>query len=130
MPYARWTQKTVNLRGTDLQNFFLKSFRQWRGAPLVMLDPFGQRCFEQLAAQLIAGQPDRLEHRQHFHRIINDFRPRTFGRTGGERTVQEPQGGFAMITARGAKLIQDEPLVRTTGALIAAVNADQGLAFG
>lgn len=95
-----------------------------------MFDPFGQCCFQKFAAQLIALQPDRLEHRQHFQRIVNEFRSRTFGRRGGQWTVQQPQSGFAMITARGAKLIEDEPPVRTTGALIAAVNAGQGLAFG
>jgi len=35
-----------------------------------------------------------------------------------------------MIPASSAKLIQDARLVRTTGALIAAVDAGQGLAFG
>ena len=35
-----------------------------------------------------------------------------------------------MIPARDAKLVEDARLVRPTGALIAAVNAGQGLAFG
>ena len=35
-----------------------------------------------------------------------------------------------MITAGGAKLVEDARLVRPTGALIAAVDAGQGLAFG
>jgi hypothetical protein len=35
-----------------------------------------------------------------------------------------------MIPARGAKLIEDARFVRTTGSLIAAVDADQRLAFG
>ena len=95
-----------------------------------MFEPFGQRRLQEFAAQLFAGQPDGLEYGQHFHRIVNDFRPGPLGRPGGERTVQQPQSGFAMIPARGAKLIEDEPLVRTTGALVAAVNAGQRLPFG
>jgi len=35
-----------------------------------------------------------------------------------------------MITSGGAKLVENARLVRPTGALIAAVNAGQGLAFG
>jgi hypothetical protein len=94
-----------------------------------MCEPFGQRRPEQLATQLIAGQPDGLEHRQHFRRIIDAFRTRPFRRPAAQRPVQQPQGGFAMIPTRGAKLIENARFVRTTGALIAAVNADQRLAF-
>ena len=85
---------------------------------------------KQLAAQLVAGEPDGLEHRQHFDRSVSDFWTGAFGRCGGQRPVQQPQGGFAMITAGGAKLIEDARLVRPTGTLIAAVNAGQGLPFG
>jgi hypothetical protein len=130
MLYARRSQEAIDLRGTDRQEFFLKSFRQWRGAPLVMFEPFGQRRLEQLAAQLIAGQPNGLEHGQHLGRIVAGFGAGPFGRRRGQRTVQQPQGGFAMITAGGAKLIEDARLVRTTGPLIAAVNLGKGLAFG
>ena len=130
MLHARGPQEAVNLRGTDLQKFLPKSFRQRRGAPLVMFQPFGQRRLEQLAAQLVAGQPDGLEHRQHRDGIVDDFGSAPFGRGRGQRTVQEPQGGFAMIPAHGAKLIKDARLVRTTGALVAAVNTGQRLAFG
>ena len=52
------------------------------------------------------------------------------GRGRGPWPVQEPQRGWAMITARGAKLIEEARLVRTTGARIAAGDAGQGLAFG
>ncbi len=38
--------------------------------------------------------------------------------------------GLAMVTAGGAKLLEDARLVRTTGPLVAAVDASQGLAFG
>ena len=68
--------------------------------------------------------------RQHLDRIVGDFGAGVFGRARGQRMVQEPQSGFAMITAGGAKLIEDARLVRTTGALIAAVDAGEGLAFG
>jgi hypothetical protein len=95
-----------------------------------MLEPFGQRRLEEFAAQLVAGQPDGLEHGQHLARIVGDFGAAAFGRSGGQWTVQEPQRGFPMIPAGGAKLIEDARLVRPTGALIAAVNAGQGLAFG
>ncbi len=47
-----------------------------------------------------------------------------------ERTVQKPQGGFAMVAAVEAELLQDAGLVGTTGALIAAVDSRQILAFG
>ena len=130
MLHTRRTQEPVNLCGTDLQQFLLISFGQRRGAPLVMSEPFRQRRFEQLAAQLIAGQPDRLEHRRHHGGIVEDFRPGALGRSGAQGTVQKPQSGFAMIPAGGAKLIEDALLVRTTGALIATVNAGQRLAFG
>jgi hypothetical protein len=100
------------------------------GAPLVMFQPLGQRRLEEFAAQLVAGQPDALEHRQHRDRIVADFGPAAFGRSRGQRPVQEPQRGFAMIPARGAKLVEDARLVRPTGALVAAVNAGQGRAFG
>ena len=135
---ARRGLEAVNLRGTDPQKFFLKSFRQRRAAPLVMCKPLGQRRLQKFAAQLVAGQPHRLEHRPHFQgwkdttresfgphlrRIVNDFGPRAPGRRGGQRTVQEPQGGFAMIPAGGAKLIEDARLVRPTGALITTVDA-------
>jgi hypothetical protein len=47
-----------------------------------------------------------------------------------QRPVEEAQGAFAMITAGGAKLVEDALLVRPTGTLIAAVDAGEGLAFG
>jgi hypothetical protein len=65
MLHARRAQQALDLRRTHLQDFFLKSFRDRREAPLVMCEPFGQRRPQQLATQLVAGQPDRLEHRQH-----------------------------------------------------------------
>ena len=95
-----------------------------------MFQPFRECRLEQFAAQLVAGQPYGLEHRQHLDRIVGDFRAAAFGPPRGQRTVQEPQSGFAMITAGGAKLIKDARLVRPTGTLIAAVNPGQGLAFG
>ena len=107
-----------------------KSFGQRRGAPLLVFEPFGQRRFEQLAAQLITGQPNGLEHRQHLARIVSAFGAGPFGWRGGPRVVQEPQGGFAMIPAGGAKLIEDARLVRPTGALVAAVDLGERLAFG
>lgn len=112
------------------QQFFLNSLRQRRGAPLVMLEPFRQRRLEQLAAQWIAGQPHRLEHQQDDDRIVSAFGTGPLGRRSRQRTMQEPQGGFAMITAGRAKLIKDARPMRTTGALMAAVRAGQGLAFG
>lgn len=130
MPHARRTQKAADLGGTDLPQSFLKGFRQRRAAPLVVFEPDGQRRLEQLAAQLTARQPHGLEHRQHLGRLIDDFGAAAFGRGTGQRTVQKPQGGFAMITAQGAKLIKDQLLVRTTGAPIAAADAGQRLAFG
>jgi hypothetical protein len=44
--------------------------------------------------------------------------------------MEQPQGGFAMITAVEAILVEDAALVRTTGALIATVNFGEILAFG
>jgi len=95
-----------------------------------MRQPFGQRRLEPLAAQLVAGQPDGLKHRQHHDGIIDDFGPAPFGRCRAQRTVQQPQGGFGMIPAQGAKRRQDARLVRRTGPLAAAVDARQTLAFG
>ena len=95
-----------------------------------MFQPFRQRGLEQLATELITGQPDRLEHRQHLGRIIRAFGAGPLGRRGRPRTVQEPQRGFAMLPAGGAKLVEDARLVRPTGALIAAVDLGEGLAFG
>src|SRR5437667_9197884 len=119
----RRTEPAVALRGADRQEVFLKRFGQRRGAPLVMVAPFRQSRLEEFAAQLVAGQPDGLEHRQNFNGIAGAFWPGPFGRRRGQRTVHKPQGGFAMITAGGAKLVEDARLVRPTGALIAAVNA-------
>jgi hypothetical protein len=130
MLHTRGSQEAVDLRGTDLQQLFPKSFRQWGRAPLVMFEPCGQRRLKQLAAELVAGQPDGFEHRQHLGGFIEEFGARAFGRRGAQRTVQQPQGGLAMISAGGAKLIEDARLVRPTGARIAAVHAGQGLAFG
>jgi len=96
----------------------------------MVFKPDRQRRLEQFAAQLVARQPHRLEHGQEFRRIINDFRPGTFGRPAAQRTVQQPQGGFAMIPAVEAKLIEDAALVRTTGALITAVDLGEILALG
>jgi len=50
MLHTRWPEQPVDLRGADAQKFFLKSFGQRRAAPLLMLQPFGQRRLEQLAA--------------------------------------------------------------------------------
>ena len=96
----------------------------------MMFEPFGQRRLEELAAELVAGQPDGLEHRQHCGGFVEKFGPRAFGRRGAQRTVQEPQGGFAMITAGGAKPVEDARLMRTTSAAVAAVVAGERLAFG
>ncbi|HEX7858956.1 MAG TPA: hypothetical protein VF773_01375, partial [Verrucomicrobiae bacterium] len=60
----------------------------------------------------------------------NPFWSGPFSRPGRERTVQQPQSCFAMITARGAELIEDAPLVQTPSALIAPVDAGQRLPFG
>ena len=70
MLHPRRTQQAVDLRGADRPQFFLKRFRPRRGAPPVMFEPFGQRRPEQLAAQLIAGQPHGLEHRRDDDRIV------------------------------------------------------------
>ena len=115
---------------TDLQEFFLKSLRERCGAPLVVFEPFGQRRLEQFAAELITGQPNRLEHRQHLGWWVDDFRSRAGWWLAGNRTVQKPQGGFAMISAGGAKLVENARLVRSSGSLVTAVNAGQGLALG
>src|SRR5437667_8413471 len=130
MLHARGLQQPVDLRRTDLEQLFLKSLREPRRAPLVTFKPFGQRRFEQLAAELITGQPDHLQHRQNLGGFVNDFRSRPPGRRARQWTVQKPQRGFAMITASGAKLVEDALFVRTTSTLITAVNAGQGLAFG
>ena len=130
MLHPRRTGQPVDLRGTDPQKFFPKSFGQRRGAPLVMCQPFGQRRLEEFAAQRVAGQPDAFEHRQHRDRLVDDFGAVPFGRCGAQWPVQQPQSGFGMIPAQGSKLRQDARLVRTTGALVAAVNTGQTLAFG
>lgn len=57
------------------------------------------------------------------------FGPDRFG-DAVDNGGQEPQSGFPMVTARGAKLIKDAPLVRAPGALIAPVDAGQRLPFG
>jgi hypothetical protein len=82
------------------------------------------------AAKLITGQPERLEHRQDDGGFVEEFGTGALGRRGAQRTVQQPQGGLAMITAGGAKLIEEARLVRTTDTAVAAVDAGQGLAFG
>jgi hypothetical protein len=64
MPHARGLQQPVNLRRADRQKFFLNCCGQRRLMPLVMFEPFAQRRLEQLAALLVAGQPDRLEDGQ------------------------------------------------------------------
>jgi len=129
MPHAHGLQQPVNLRRADRQQFFLNCCGQRRLTPLVMFEPFAQRRLEQLAARLVAGQPDRLEHGQQHRRIINDFGAGSLLDIHCQRTVQQPQGGFAMITAVEAKLVQDAALVRTTGALITAMDFGEILAF-
>ena len=96
----------------------------------MVFEPFGQRRFKQFAAELITGQPNRFEHRQYLRRWVEDFGARACWWSGGQRTVQKPQGGFAMISAGGAKLIENARLVRSSGSLVTAVNAGQGLALG
>ena len=130
MPEASRPEQAVYLCRADRQQFFLNRFGQRRGAPLVMLQPFGQRGLEQLAAQLVAGQPHRLEHGQQFRRLIDDFGAGAFAGGAAQRTVQQSQGGFAMITAIEAKLVENAALVRTTGALITTVDFGEILAFG
>ena len=65
-----------------------------------------------------------------FAGVVDDFGAGAFGRRGGQWPVQEPQSCLAVITAGGAKLVEDARLVRPTGALIAAVAAGEGLTFG
>jgi len=96
----------------------------------MVFEPDRQGGFEEFAAQLIARQPHRLEHRQQFGRITDDFRAGSFTNPAAQRTVQQPQGGFAMIPAVEAKLVENAALVRTTGALLTAVSLRQILAFG
>ncbi len=96
----------------------------------MVIEPLRQCRLEQFAAELVAGQPDGFEHGPDLARIIKDLGPRAGRRGRRQGTVQQPQSGFAMITAGGAKFIQDERLMRTTGSLITAVNAGQRLAFG
>ena len=67
-----------------------------------MPQPFGQRRLEQLAAQLVAGQPEDFEHPPHGRWIVGDFRPGALGGRRGQWTVQKPQGSFVMVTAGGA----------------------------
>ena len=67
---------------------------------------------------------------QRFQSRIDDFGAGPFGRCRAQRPVQQPQGGLAMITAGGAKLLKNALLVRTTGALVAPVDASQILALG
>ena len=55
---------------------------------------------------------------------------RTLDLPAAQRTVQQPQRDFAMIPAVEAKLVEDEALVRPTGALIAAVDLGEILPFG
>jgi hypothetical protein len=90
----------------------------------------GQHCLEEFATGPVAEQPDGLEHGQHLRRLVGALGARALGRPRGQWTVDQPQGGFAMIAAGGAKLIEDARLVRSTGAAVAAVNAGQSLAFG
>ena len=93
--------------------------------------PFGHRGAEQFAAELIAGEPNDLERGAQHARIVNGFRagPLSVNRSA-EGTIQQPEGTLAMIATGGAKLVKDALFVATTGALITAVNAGQGLAFG
>jgi hypothetical protein len=130
LAHAGWAQQPVDLRRADGQQFFLH--RSGHRVPaFVMFEPCGQRGPEQFAAQLIALQPDDLEHRQEHERIIS-----AFGAGPGascerrQRPVQQAQGALAMITAGGAKLIEDACLVETTGPAVAAVDAGEGLPFG
>ena len=130
MPHAHGPQQTVNLSRAYSQELFLNSFGQRRVAPLVMFEPFGQRRLEQFAAQLIAGQPDRLEHRQQHRRVINDFWAGSFAGFASQRTAQQPQRGFAMVTTIKAKLVENTALVPPTGTLITTVDLGEILAFG
>jgi hypothetical protein len=130
MPHARRLQQPVNLRRADRQKFFLNRSGQRRPAPLVMFEPFAQRRLEQLAAQLVAGQPHRLEHGQQLVRIIGDFGAGPFANLAAQWTMQQSQGGFAMVTAVETKLVKNAALVWTTGSLITTVDFGQILAFG
>ena len=130
MPHAHGLQQAVNLCRTDRQQFLLKSFGQRRGAPLKVFEPERQRGLEQLAAQLVARQPHFLEDGQQFAGLVDDFWARSFAVRSAQRPVQQPQRGFVMITAVEAKLVENAALVRTTGALVTAVNLGEILAFG
>ena len=58
-----------------------------------------------------------LEHRQQHDRIVGGLGSGVgAGRGHRQRTMQQAQGTFAMITAGGAKLVENAPLVRPTGA--------------
>lgn len=95
-----------------------------------MFEPFAQRGLEQLAAQLIAGQPDRLERGQEHRRVVGDFGAGSFAGRTSQRAMQQPQSGFAMVTAVEAKLVENAALVWTTGALITVMDFGEILAFG
>src|ERR1041384_8847301 len=96
-----------------------------------MCEPFRQCGLEQFAAQLIAGEPDDLEHRQEHERIVSAFGPRPpAGRARHKRTMKQAQGALAMITASGAKLVEDARFVEQPGPAIASVDARERLALG
>ena len=53
------------------------------------------------------------------------FLKRLGGAARWASAVQQPRSGLAMMPTGGAKLVEDARLVRTTGTLIAAVDAGQ-----
>ena len=70
-------------------------------------------------------------YRQEQERIVSALGTRpSAGGERGQRPVEQAQGALAMITAGGAKLVEDARLMETTGPLVAPVDAGERLAFG
>jgi hypothetical protein len=130
MLHTRRTQQSINLCRTDRQQFLPKSFRQRRGAPFIMFEPLGSAARSNLLHNWSLTSHTSLEHRPYLRRIIDDFRTAALGPRTGPWPVQKPQGGFPMITASGAKLVEDARLVRRPGPLVSPVNAVQSLSLG
>ena len=65
---------------------------------------------------------DRLEQRQPQRGNITGLGARSFAQGASRRLVQQPQGGFVMITAIESKLVENPALVHRLAALITTVN--------
>ena len=130
MPDADGLEQPIHLGGTEGQELRPHGRRQCAGEWFIMFQPVGQRRLEELAAQRIAQEPESLERRQQHGGLVAGFWPGPFVGRRVERTVQEPQGGFAMAAAIEAELLEEAGLVGTPGMLIAAVDLGEMLAFG